>query len=198
MKVVDSLVVVMLVRDVVVLAVMMVTSRLDRPPPIVLHDAIVRGDCLDVSVSIDSEEAAMCVADGDLPLLVVVLCITERDEKKGSATEGDDWTDIGLDWTGSRENQRTDLEVRVSVRLGMESNSAMGVAGELVRVVGADEPVIAVLLERPLVVLVSIGASVNSIAVGREEAVLVVESVLSGARHLGGCVGRGGCEEGVA
>jgi len=61
----------------------------------------------------------------------------------------------------------------------------MGVAGELVRVVGADEPVIAVLLERPLVVLVSIGASVNSIAVGREEAVLVVESVLSGARHLG-------------
>jgi len=97
MKVVDSLVVVMLVRDVVVLAVVMVTSRLDRPPPIVLHDAIVRGDGLDVSVSIDSEEAAMCVADGDLPLLVVVLCITERDEKKGSATEGEDW--IGLDWT---------------------------------------------------------------------------------------------------
>jgi len=98
MKVVDSLVVIMLVRDVVVLAVMMVTSRLDRPPPIVLHDAIVRGDCLDVSVSIDSEEAAMCVADGDLPLLVVVLCFTERDEKKGPATEGEDW--IGLDWIG--------------------------------------------------------------------------------------------------
>ena len=58
----------------------------------------------------------------------------------------------------------------------MKTDSAVRVAGE---------PVVAMLLERPLVVLVGVSASIDTIAMGREEAVLGVEGVLSSARHCG-------------
>ena len=70
---------VVLVGDVVVLALVMVASRLDHPPPVVLHNTVIRRDALDVAVGIDSQEATMCVAESDLPLLIVVLCFGNKE-----------------------------------------------------------------------------------------------------------------------